>query len=85
MKLRNTTPYQFKSEQDLQNYFKNIFDLVYLLEATQAKALIQLTQNKPERAVDFLAKITTDSSGQNNIQKLNKEEIKRLNLNSIND
>ncbi|WP_308701807.1 ZmpA/ZmpB/ZmpC family metallo-endopeptidase [Mesomycoplasma hyorhinis] len=85
IKLTNTTPYQFKSEQDLQNYFKNLFDLVYLLEATQAKALIQLTQNKPERAVDFLAKITTDSSGQNNIQKLNKEEIKRLNLNSIND
>ncbi|MXR07133.1 hypothetical protein DR098_02945 [Mycoplasma hyorhinis] len=83
--MTNTTPYQFKSEQDLQNYFKNLFDLVYLLEATQAKALIQLTQNKPERAVDFLAKITTDSSGQNNIQKLNKEEIKRLNLNSIND
>ncbi|MHA0297303.1 ZmpA/ZmpB/ZmpC family metallo-endopeptidase [Mesomycoplasma ovipneumoniae] len=80
--VRNSSPERFGNLADLEKYYKNLFDLIYVLDLAQAEAIIA---QKPSNTNDY-RKIQLGSGGFTKNDILLRVQSSELNsINSIDD
>ncbi|WP_044285927.1 ZmpA/ZmpB/ZmpC family metallo-endopeptidase [Mesomycoplasma ovipneumoniae] len=80
--VRNSSPERFTNLADLEKYYKNLFDLIYVLDLAQAEAIIA---KKPSNTSDY-RKIQLGSGGFTKKDILSRFQSSEFNsINSIDD
>ncbi|MHA0261037.1 ZmpA/ZmpB/ZmpC family metallo-endopeptidase [Mesomycoplasma ovipneumoniae] len=80
--VRNSSPERFSNLADLEKYYKNLFDLIYVLDLAQAEAIIA---KKPSNTSDY-RKIKLGSGGFTKKDTLSRVGSSEFNsINSIDD
>ncbi|MHA0290420.1 ZmpA/ZmpB/ZmpC family metallo-endopeptidase [Mesomycoplasma ovipneumoniae] len=80
--VRNSSPERFTNLADLEKYYKNLFDLIYVLDLAQAEAIIA---KKPSDTSDY-RKIQLGSGGFTKKDILSRFQSSEFNsINSIDD
>ncbi|MDW2923363.1 ZmpA/ZmpB/ZmpC family metallo-endopeptidase [Mesomycoplasma ovipneumoniae] len=80
--VRNSSPERFSNLADLEKYYKNLFDIIYLLDLAEAEAIIA---KKPSDTSDY-RKIELGSGGFTKNDILSRVESSEFNsINSIED